>query len=215
MSVEDSIISWEELKKHNKPGDYWIVIEGKVYDVTPYQAEHPGGATILQQHSGKDATKSFIKQGHSEYAKSLRDMHLIGVIEDCPPPVECLMKEDEKNFKEFTYEEVKKHIRDDDCWIVIHEHVYNVTEFLEDHPGGPLVLKKKAGKDATKQFDEAGHSTAAKEMMADYLIGKLKPGSLPGVQEGEDFEAITGKHIVKIIIMLAAIYLFYFFQFKE
>lgn len=215
MSAEDSVITWDELKKHNKSGDYWIVLEGKVYDVTGYQAEHPGGATVLQRYSGKDATGPFTEQGHSDYAKSLRDMYYKGVIENCPPPIECTLNDEGKNFKEFTYDEIKKHTKDDDCWIVIHQHVYNVTEFLEDHPGGPLVLKKKGGKDATKQFDEAGHSTAAKEMMADYLIGKLKPGSMPGIEDGEDFEAITAKHLVKIVIMLAAIYLFYFFQFKD
>lgn len=212
---EDRIISWEELQKHTIPGDYWLVIEGVVYDVTGYQAEHPGGATILQKYSGKDATQPFTEQGHSDYAKSLREMHFVGKIENIPAPAACLLKEEEKNFKEFTYDEIKKHSRDDDCWIVIHNHVYNVTEFMEDHPGGPLVLKKKGGKDATKQFDEAGHSTAAKEMMADYLIGKLKPGSLPGLEEGEDFESITGKHLIKIAIMLFAIYLFYYFQFKD
>ena len=41
------------------------------------------------------------------------------------------------------------------------------------HPGGEEVLLEQAGKVATEPFEDVGHSTDAREMMADYLIGEL------------------------------------------
>ena len=56
---EVKVITWDELMKHNKRNDCWILIEGKVFDVTTYLAEHPGGDDILVRNSGRDATEGF------------------------------------------------------------------------------------------------------------------------------------------------------------
>ena len=47
----------EELKKHSAPGDCWLAIEGRVYDVSTW-ADHPGGR-VLFSVAGTDATDSF------------------------------------------------------------------------------------------------------------------------------------------------------------
>ena len=39
----------------------WVIVDGSVYDVTKFLAEHPGGPKILKRSGGKDATKSFWK----------------------------------------------------------------------------------------------------------------------------------------------------------
>lgn len=49
--------------------------------------------------------------------------------------------------------EISKHNHKDDCWVIIHGNVYNVTEFLKVHPGGAKIILRFAGKDATKKFD--------------------------------------------------------------
>jgi len=36
-------ISVEEISKHNTPEDCWIVVDGKVWDLTEFAPEHPGG----------------------------------------------------------------------------------------------------------------------------------------------------------------------------
>ncbi|CAI9781534.1 unnamed protein product [Fraxinus pennsylvanica] len=53
-------ISSDELKKHNKSDDLWISIQGKVYNVTDWAKEHPGGDIPLMNLSGQDVTDAFI-----------------------------------------------------------------------------------------------------------------------------------------------------------
>lgn len=50
-----------EVKFHNKPYDGWIILRGKVYNVSPYLAYHPGGEEIMHSSLGKDATVLFDK----------------------------------------------------------------------------------------------------------------------------------------------------------
>ncbi|XP_072534806.1 cytochrome b5 [Salminus brasiliensis] len=60
-------------------------------------------------------------------------------------------------------------------WIIINHKVYDVTKFLEEHPGGEEVLREQAGGDATESFEDVGHSTDAREMASSMLIGELHP----------------------------------------
>lgn len=38
----EKLLSVEEISKHNTPEDCWIVVDGKVYDITEFAPEHPG-----------------------------------------------------------------------------------------------------------------------------------------------------------------------------
>ncbi|KAF9268554.1 hypothetical protein L218DRAFT_917391 [Marasmius fiardii PR-910] len=49
--------------------------------------------------------------------------------------------------------EVAQHNSRESCWIIVHGNVYDVTEFLDDHPGGSKIILKYAGKDATQEYD--------------------------------------------------------------
>uniref|UniRef100_A0A1A7WQ38 Cytochrome b5 n=1 Tax=Iconisemion striatum TaxID=60296 RepID=A0A1A7WQ38_9TELE len=60
-------------------------------------------------------------------------------------------------------------------WIIIHHKVYDVTKFLEEHPGGEEVLREQAGGNATESFEDVGHSSDAREMAASMVIGELHP----------------------------------------
>ena len=41
--AEEKLFSVEEISKHNSIGDCWIVVDGKVWDITEFAPEHPGG----------------------------------------------------------------------------------------------------------------------------------------------------------------------------
>uniref|UniRef100_A0A060T3D8 L-lactate dehydrogenase (cytochrome) n=1 Tax=Blastobotrys adeninivorans TaxID=409370 RepID=A0A060T3D8_BLAAD len=53
------VIKSEEIAEHNSKESCWVVIHGKVYDVTEFLPNHPGGEKIILQYAGKDATKKF------------------------------------------------------------------------------------------------------------------------------------------------------------
>ncbi|KAM3625010.1 uncharacterized protein V6R79_005542 [Siganus canaliculatus] len=79
----------------------------------------------------------------------------------------------EGGVKYYTLEEIRVHNMSNDTWLIIHDKVYDITGFLEEHPGGEEVLLEQAGADATESFEDVGHSTDAREMLEQYLVGEL------------------------------------------
>jgi len=85
--------------------------------------------------------------------------------------------EGEKASKLFSLKEVEEHNSSNktekSVWLVIHDQVFDVTKFLDEHPGGEEILLEHAGQDSTEAFEDVGHSTDAREMLKEYLIGDL------------------------------------------
>ncbi|KAJ1704275.1 hypothetical protein LUZ63_004054 [Rhynchospora breviuscula] len=81
--------------------------------------------------------------------------------------------------KVYTLSEVSEHNTNKDCWLIINGKVYDVTKFLEDHPGGDDVLISSTGKDATDDFEDVGHSTTARAMMDEYYVGDIDTSTFP------------------------------------
>ncbi|ESQ32403.1 hypothetical protein EUTSA_v10005107mg [Eutrema salsugineum] len=57
--------------------------------------------------------------------------------------------------------------------------VYDVTKFLDDHPGGDEVILTSTGKDATDDFEDVGHSSTAKAMLDEYYVGDIDSATVP------------------------------------
>lgn len=58
-------VSLQEVAEHNSEKSCWVVIDGKVYDVTEYMPSHPGGEGLLLEKAAKDATTAFNEANHS------------------------------------------------------------------------------------------------------------------------------------------------------
>uniref|UniRef100_T1J559 cytochrome-b5 reductase n=1 Tax=Strigamia maritima TaxID=126957 RepID=T1J559_STRMM len=83
------------------------------------------------------------------------------------------MSTEESCLKQYSLKEVSDHDSRKSVWIVIHDLVYDVTPFLDEHPGGEEILLEQAGKNATENFEDVGHSTDAREMMKKFIIGEV------------------------------------------
>ncbi|KAJ7103392.1 FMN-dependent dehydrogenase-domain-containing protein [Mycena belliarum] len=53
----------------------------------------------------------------------------------------------------WSLEEVAKHNSQGSCWVIIKNNVYDVTDFLQEHPGGAKIILKYAGRDATSAYE--------------------------------------------------------------
>jgi delta8-fatty-acid desaturase len=76
--------------------------------------------------------------------------------------------------KVVSWDEVVKHSTQDDAWLVIHDKVYDVTDWAPSHPGGSIIYKF-AGVDASDQFD-AFHLPRVEKRLPRFLIGSLRSG---------------------------------------
>lgn len=84
-SAKSLNLSAKNVSLHNNPSDCWVIIEGKVYNVTDYLADHPGGEDQIIPYCGKDATDAFKtrggrKENHSNSAKLILENYLIGPV---------------------------------------------------------------------------------------------------------------------------------------
>ena len=78
----------------------------------------------------------------------------------------------------YTVEEVEKHNKTDDCWLIIDHKVYDVTEFANIHPGGKQLLYSVGGQDATEYFYELHREEILLEVGDEYVIGTLVSSKL-------------------------------------
>ncbi len=83
----------------------------------------------------------------------------------------------ESKLRNYTAAEVASHCTESSCWIILGKpshggpYVYDVTTFLNEHPGGADMLLEYGGRDADEAFEDIGHSRSAKEFMKRFLIG--------------------------------------------
>ena len=75
--------------------------------------------------------------------------------------------------KYYTNDEVALHNSDKDCWIIINNRVYNITDYLDKHIGGKKLLLHYGGKDATDEFNRLNHTKKAQKILESYYIGDL------------------------------------------
>ncbi len=69
--------------------------------------------------------------------------------------------------------ELKKHNMQSDCWTAYNGKVYNITQYLDYHPGGITILMQGAGKDCTNLFNKYHRWINIDNMLSTCLVGEL------------------------------------------
>ncbi|KAL2357653.1 FAD binding domain-containing protein [Cryomyces antarcticus] len=76
--------------------------------------------------------------------------------------------------KEFDMEEIKKHNKKEDLWIAVKGVVMDVTNWVDEHPGGPEALFTHMGEDATEEFEMLHDDEVIPKYAAGIVIGRVK-----------------------------------------
>ncbi|OJJ46128.1 hypothetical protein ASPZODRAFT_67016 [Penicilliopsis zonata CBS 506.65] len=88
FEIPETEFSMEEVSKHNKKDDLWIVVKGVVLDVTNWLDEHPGGANALFNFMGRDATEEFAMLHDDEVIPKYASQIVIGRVKGQTPSLE-------------------------------------------------------------------------------------------------------------------------------
>ncbi|KAH8553421.1 FMN-dependent dehydrogenase-domain-containing protein [Umbelopsis sp. PMI_123] len=96
--------------------------------------------------------------------------------------------------KTITLQEVAQHNTKDDLWIVIHGKVYDLTKFLPEHPGGPRIIMKYAGQDATDAFDPIHPPDIIdRYLSAEACMGEINEEELEATEKVETEEQMQSR----------------------
>lgn len=94
------------------------------------------------------------------------------------PKAESAKPNNPKSFtipeKEFTMEEVAKHNTKEDLWVVVKGVVMDLSNWLEEHPGGPQAIMNFMGRDATEEFEMLHDDEVIPKYAPAQVIGRVK-----------------------------------------
>ena len=100
--------------------------------------------------------------------------------------------------------EISKHKSINDLWMAVNGKVYDITKFVDQHPGGEEVLLEHAGTDATAAFEDVGHSENAVEMLDEYYVGDGNPEELKVAEKKADVDLSEGGGNSNILLYIIA-----------
>lgn len=77
--------------------------------------------------------------------------------------------------------ELATHATPENCWMAIRGSVYDLTDYLPDHPSRPSIIEPWCGKEATNAYNTKtrgrAHTQAADDLLAQYRIGTFAPAT--------------------------------------
>ena len=78
---------------------------------------------------------------------------------------------------QWTVEEVARHSAPTDLWLIIDGRVFDVTDFVEEHPGGFEAIMRRPGADNSEGFNGPQHPEKVQQLIGEYYVGRLKGAS--------------------------------------
>ncbi|BFZ63615.1 Osmotic growth protein [Saitoella coloradoensis] len=74
----------------------------------------------------------------------------------------------------YTLSDIAKHNTESDIWVTVNGLVLDVTNFLDEHPGGAKAILLYAGRDATEEFNMLHDKNVVEKYAPDTCVGRLK-----------------------------------------
>ena len=136
-----------------------------------------------------------------------------------PPLAEARFPDQRVHSRRSSRAALAKHDQREDVWMTIHNKVYDITKYLDDHPGGEEVLMDRAGQDGTEDFEDVGHSKDARDQLHKYELGELPPSEQKAERSADAIRDASGggtmMMIMPIIGLVAAAAYYYLFMSDE
>ncbi|KAF9777926.1 FAD binding domain-containing protein [Thelephora terrestris] len=137
------------------------------------------GCVVFGRVSGDSAAAYLLQQTSALADKATGRLGAVAGHLEAAKPQEQLKPEtktepSKAGAKAFTLDEVAKHTKKDDIWVVVNGQVLDVTSFLPDHPGGEKAIMLYAGRDATEEFNMLHDPKVIPRYAPDSVIGTLK-----------------------------------------
>ncbi|CAL5408009.1 unnamed protein product [Camellia sinensis] len=188
MASDPKVHLFEEVAKHNKTKDCWLIIAGKCKG--GHTQRQPSGFLFIATNNpilDRIAFLSLQKCDSYTFLSKKRGIAFLTKIRHLVA-----------RFLQLRFHLVE---------------VYDVTPFMDDHPGGDEVLLSATGKDATNDFEDVGHSDSAREMMEKYYIGEIDTSTVPlkrtfiPPQQTPYNQDKTPQFVIKILQFLVPIFI--------
>lgn len=163
-------ISKSTLAKHAAASDCWSAVDGKVYDLTDWINKHPGGASFIKDMCGRDASAAFNGQhsGQQRPAQFLAG-YQVGVLSGASSTTTPAV------VNELSMAGVQSHNTASACWTAINGSVYNLSSWINRHPGGAGVIQALCGIDGSAAFtNQHGNQGDPNQILDSYKLGALK-----------------------------------------
>jgi cytochrome b involved in lipid metabolism len=181
-----------EVAKHTTAGSCWTIINGSVYNLTNWVNGHPGGSSVILAICGIDGSAAFAYHKGAKNPGDTLSGFFMGAIgstaaNTVPAPAPSMAPKPAPtvtppaptgsgtNGETLTVTIVAAHATAANCWTVINNNVYDLTNWVNSHPGGSSLITAICGKDGSAAFNGYGHSnqTVANSTLASFKIGTL------------------------------------------
>ncbi|CAK7909317.1 hypothetical protein CAAN1_25S01574 [[Candida] anglica] len=135
----------------------------------PSSAQRVSGSGDGTAGSQRQRQKVVLQPGHSPldwaHLNNTKPKHeLRGVAPSAPPP----------QYTRVSKDELKQHKTLTDCWTCINGKVFNITPYVDFHPGGVDEIMKCAGRDGTALFNKYHSWVSADRMLENCFVGFIK-----------------------------------------
>lgn len=187
-----TMLSAAEVARHSTPADCWSIVNGTVYVLTNWVGAHPGGAAYIAAMCGTDASAAFTnKHGGSATAQARLASFAIGPVgstvgEVVAPPAPPATgggggavtppspTGPGTNGETLTLSIVAQHNAAANCWTVVNSGVYDLTNWVDAHPGGRGPILAMCGVDSSAAFTTKHSASAtAQARLSAFRIGTL------------------------------------------